>query len=110
MSTKEDIDRLVKLLALWLVEIRLYNDLNLYDINSLAENIAAKLLNLVYDLELKNLNTEKNNFSGIDLGDDTKKIAFQVTSRYDNKKIKDNIDTFAEKHAKRFSNGYNGPL
>lgn len=48
-------------------------------INRAAENIIAGLLNIIFDSNLKNLNTEIKNYPAIDLGDKSKKLAVQVT-------------------------------
>ena len=41
------------------------------------------LLNLTYDYELENLNREKMNYPGIDLGDRYDRVAVQITSEPD---------------------------
>ncbi len=105
MSTEDEINRVVKLLALWVEEIRLSNAIDFYNINQVAENVAAKLLNLIYNYQLKNLNQEKKHFPGIDLGDKFNQIAFQVTSRKDPKKIEENLVIYVEKYRVCFPNG-----
>lgn len=65
--------------------------LGLTDLNIFCEDFFKQILNLTFDLNLINLNTKKNNFPGIDLGDKRKKIGFQVTSRNDKEKVKDTI-------------------
>ncbi|MCP4151232.1 MAG: SMEK domain-containing protein [bacterium] len=106
MGSQEEIERISELLARWLARVRILNKMGLFHINIHAENIAVKLLNEIYDYNLENLNKEKSNFAGIDLGDKVTKIAFQVTSRKDVKKIKDNLKTFAEGDLKNiYSNG-----
>ena len=49
------------------------------------------LLNIVLMLNLQNLKEHQTNYPGVDLGDFSKKIAFQVTSKKDSKKI---IETY----------------
>lgn len=53
-----------------------------YDINRLAENVMLPILRLLYGYQdLRNLNyTDARNYPGVDLADDTAKIAFQITS------------------------------
>lgn len=46
--------------------------LNLNDISIISEDFFAKVLNLVYSFDLKNLNNEKSNYPGIDIGDKKK--------------------------------------
>lgn len=75
------------------------NNANGYqDANRDAENVFCFILNVIYDYELENLNNKiKNNFPGIDLGDDKKRISVQVTSDNSSTKIKDTLDTFLRK-------------
>jgi tetratricopeptide (TPR) repeat protein len=68
------------------------------DINKVAETILIPLFTEVYGYkELKNLNyTEDSNYPGIDLGDETARVAFQVTSTSDTKKVKHTLSKFVE--------------
>ena len=68
-----------------LVESR--GNLNYYDINISSEYFFIPLLNMVFDCELKNLNTEEKNAAAIDLYDTNGKIAIQVTSNSSANKI-----------------------
>jgi hypothetical protein len=105
MAMKDEIDRVLKLVSLWVTEIKANNHLDFYDINKVAEDLAMKLLNEIYNLQLINLNEEKPNYPGIDLGDKVNKIAFQVTSRNEPKKIQENLETFVKKDKTIYSNG-----
>jgi len=51
-------------------KVELDNQLGLYDINKLGEDIFMHILNDVYDLNLKNANLLQENFPAIDLVDD----------------------------------------
>lgn len=73
------------------------NSINLYDINIISEDFYKKLLNLIFEWELINLNIEKKNTAAIDLADKHKKIAIQVTSTNNRDKIQYTIDKFIEK-------------
>jgi hypothetical protein len=68
------------------------------DINKVAETILVPLFAEVYGYkDLKNLNyTEDSNYPGIDLGDETARVAFQVTSTSDTKKVKHTLSKFVE--------------
>ena len=70
-----------------------------YDINRLAEDIMLPVFRLLYGYQdLRNLNyTDARNYPGIDLADDTAKIAFQITSTSDNAKIIHTLETI-KKH------------
>jgi hypothetical protein len=78
----------------WVTEISLANANSLFDINKVAEGVSRQLLNLIYDYELVDLNQERTNYPGIDLGDRKAGIAFQVTARTDAKKIKDTLEKY----------------
>ncbi len=72
------------------------NQLGLYDINKLSEDIFMHILNDVYDLNLKNANLIQENFPAIDLVDDTKKVVVQVTSTTNTTKLRDTIKKFKD--------------
>lgn len=52
----------------------------LFDINKYCEDMFCGLLNIVYELDLINLNKIDYNFPAVDLGDYNKRTCFQVTS------------------------------
>lgn len=54
--------------------------LGFFDINKFCEDFACELLNIVHNYNLSNLNSERSNEAGMDLGDKEKRIAFQITS------------------------------
>ena len=94
---KQQIDIVINLLAKWSRTIEFNNMIEYYDINKTAEGLITQLMNLTFGLKLSNLNNDKVNHPGIDLGDKENKIAFQVTSRKDAEKIRENLKTFVEK-------------
>lgn len=97
MKSQKKINSIIELLSKWHSKIVLNNALSYYDINRISEDLILKIINLAYNLELVDLNDEKTNFPGIDLGDITKsKIAYQVTSRLDSRKILDSLKTFVK--------------
>lgn len=75
-----------------LVEAR--NSLNFYDINISSEYFFIPLLNMVFDCDLKNLNTEEKNAAAIDLYDTNGKIAVQVTSNSSADKIRTTLKKY----------------
>lgn len=83
-------------LSLLKEEVSLLNAINLYDINIIAEDFFPGLLNLIYDLELKNINIIDRNAPAIDLFDKKNKISIQVTSDNDSEKIKHTIKEFVD--------------
>jgi len=107
MKQQNEVQHVIELLSRWLTQVRLSSALTYYDINKISEDFACKLLNAIYGYELINLNAEKQNFPGIDLGDRTKSLlAFQISSRTDGEKIRETLRTFAGKGYDRvFKNG-----
>jgi len=99
MTRDVEMKNIRRLIGMWISEIRAENLESYFDINKVSEHLCRQLLNLIYDYELLNLNTKENpNFPGLDIGDKTKaKIAYQVTSRTDNKKIIENLETVVSK-------------
>jgi hypothetical protein len=83
-------------LALLSKEVEILNCVNFYDINIVAEDFYAQLLNKIYGYNLQNLNVYKKNAPAIDLVDDTLKLSIQVTSDNDSEKIKKTISKFIE--------------
>lgn len=57
-----------------------------------CENFVMRLLNIVYDYDLENLNKKVSTFPGLDLGSVTKGIGYQVTSEKTSPKVDDTID------------------
>lgn len=64
-----------------------------FDINKICEDVFCGIFRELYDLtDLRNLNEdEQKNFPGIDLADDTARVAIQVTSDKSIEKIKDSL-------------------
>jgi tetratricopeptide (TPR) repeat protein len=102
---EEETNRVLDLMTFWVAKIKANNYLDFYDINKVAEDLALKLLNEIYNLNLKNLNREKRNYPGIDLGDKTNKIAYQITSRGDSQKIQECLQAFDKEDKKKYSKG-----
>lgn len=63
-----------------------------YDINHDCENFYCGLLNLLWNKQFVNQNTAKRNSAGIDLADDSARIAIQVTSKTSADKIQGTLD------------------
>lgn len=96
LQRQEYMSKITDKLAILSHKIELNACLNLTDINIHAEYFFCELLNLVYGLSLINLNTVTINAKSIDLMDTGKRVAFQITSTSDFKKIKHTIDGFVE--------------
>lgn len=65
--------------------------LQLFDLNRYLEDFFKDILNIVYGYKLKNLNEDRSNNPGLDLGDEGAKIAFQVTSTKTSEKINETL-------------------
>ncbi|UPZ36542.1 SMEK domain-containing protein [Sphingobacterium sp. PCS056] len=83
-------------LAYLKTEVELFNSLNLTDINVYAENFYRDFFNKL-GYEFDNTNFIENNFAYIDLIDSKNKLAIQVTSQNDNKKITEAVTGFYKK-------------
>ncbi len=89
----------IKKVSYWFSILAYYTKINnlqhLTDINTLSEDFFCKLLNVIFNIKLVNLNlTIKKNYPALDLGDKSKKLCFQVTSDDTSNKIKDTISIF----------------
>lgn len=72
------------------------NAVHFFDLNVVAEDFFADLLNAVYGYSLVNLNHDNLNKAAIDLGDTSGRIAVQVTSQRSKAKIQETLDKFSE--------------
>lgn len=89
--------RIIDLMSRWVISVKGASKISLTDLNTMSETILIPLLREVYDLpDLRNLNTESSNFPGIDLADDNKRVAIQVTSTATSRKIKHTLTEFIE--------------
>lgn len=93
-NEKYIMDEIVRELNLIKFNINSFSKLNIYDLNIYSENFFCKLLNIVFDLDLINLNIVDMNMPAIDLGDIEKKICYQITSTNDSSKINNTIEKF----------------
>lgn len=75
---------------------RLGGKIHFFDLNIVAEDFYADLLNIIYGWDLINLNHSDLNAVAIDLGDTKRKIAVQVTSNRTKYKIQKTLDKFEE--------------
>lgn len=94
MKSLETFEEIIMYLSILRYIFKSRSKRNLYDLNKQAENFFKDVLNLIYDLNLKNLNEEKENFPAIDLGDDIERVSYQVTATNSSEKIKKSIKKF----------------
>lgn len=80
-------------------KVNLHNHLNLQDINIHLENFFRDILNIIYkDRKFKNLNSLEGNYPSIDLGDDLKELAIQVTSTTSLAKVRNTIEKYKSEY------------
>ncbi|OFX60166.1 MAG: hypothetical protein A2046_15325 [Bacteroidetes bacterium GWA2_30_7] len=105
MKQHELITKITTLLLQASNEVKDNGKLKLYDINIISEDVLIPILNITFDTQLINLNTEKANYPGIDLATDehitigctkTNKIAFQITSINNIEKIKKTLEEYVK--------------
>ncbi|MBO0957366.1 SMEK domain-containing protein [Citrobacter freundii] len=65
--------------------------LGLTDIHIHLEDFYRDILNITLDLNLINLNQERQNSPGLDLGDVAKEIAFQITGDKSSAKVNETL-------------------
>ena len=98
MLKREDhIKRISYALAVLRAHIEQMGYVHLFDSHIIAEDFMARLLNIVFGYQLKNLNYMHKNQPGIDLGDSTNGIAFQVQAERDKREIQRKINVFVGK-------------
>ena len=90
--------RIATLLTTFVESVKVLNAMERYDINRISQTILVPLFREVYDLPgLRNLDDEWQNHPSVDLGDESARVAFQVTSRADASKIKACLSTFVRR-------------
>jgi len=99
MSYKKDqiIKAIADNLAFSSKSTALENVIGLFDSNRVAQDFFARLFKLVLGYsELKELDklNDVTNYPAIDLGDETARIAFQITTKKNSEKVKDTIQKF----------------
>ncbi|MCI0565029.1 MAG: SMEK domain-containing protein [Nitrososphaera sp.] len=94
---EEYIKRISYALAVLRAYVEQMGYVHLFDSHIIAEDFMARLLNIVFGYELKNLNYIHKNQPGVDLGDPTNRIAFQVQAEKDKGTIQRKINVFVEK-------------
>jgi len=90
------ISELKELTTLAKLELQGKNGLGYTDDNKYWEDIIKVILNMCYGYDLVNLNEDQINYHGIDLGNFTKGIGFQVTVTKTGAKVKKTLDKILE--------------
>src|SRR4028119_2279013 len=96
MNLEQSQKRINYLMSLFVTQIKGCTAMGQTDLNKVAESIMIPIIAEVYGYKnLKNLNfTEGSNFPSIDLGDETARVAFQITATPGLEKVKDTLRKF----------------
>ncbi|PUE62875.1 hypothetical protein B9Z45_02080 [Limnohabitans sp. 2KL-17] len=81
-------------------QVKSRSGLQLFDLNRYLEDFFKDILNIVYGYKLINLNEERSNNPGLDLGDEVAKVAFQVTSTKSSSKVNETLKKAAKQVGK----------
>lgn len=73
-------------------QVKSRSGLQIFDLNRYLEDFFKDILNIVYGYKLINLNEERSNNPGLDLGDEVAKVAFQITSTKTSEKINKTLE------------------
>ncbi len=73
-------------------QIRTRNCVNLTDLTRFVEDFTKDVLNLSLGYHLTNLNDERNNSPGLDLGDKVNRVAFQITATKTSDKVSSTLE------------------
>lgn len=92
IATGEYFEKIVEMLNNFRFQVQAFDELGLLNINKHSEGFVKRLLNLTYEYDLQNLNNEATNFPGLDLGDRSRGIAFQITSTKTSEKVNDTLE------------------
>jgi hypothetical protein len=101
-ATGQIIGQIVDNLALLENQLQMRASVGLFDLNKYIESFFKEILNIIYDLKLENLNSERTNNPGLDLGDTGKGIAFQVTSEKTSAKINQTLGAITEEQKAQY--------
>ncbi|MCW9034079.1 MAG: SMEK domain-containing protein [Rhodospirillales bacterium] len=77
-----------------------------FDLNRMLEDFFRDVLNLSMGTNLDNLNNERLNEPGIDLGDEQSKVAFQITSQSNAAKINKTLEKITDEQLLKFNQFY----
>lgn len=73
--------------------------LQLFDLNIYLEDFYKGIFNIAYGLDLKNLNEDRSNNPGLDLGDEAKGVAYQITSNKLGAKVNETLEAVCKSPA-----------
>jgi len=77
--------------------------LGLTDLNKHAEDFFKTILNHLLSISLENLNAERSNEPGLDLGDKVNQVAFQITATRTSAKVNATLEALSEDQLTTYS-------
>lgn len=83
-------------------QVSMRNTLGMTDLSIFAENFFRDLLNAVHDILLVNLNKDRSNAPGLDLGDEACGLAIQVTSTMTAQKVNETLASILPVHQAKY--------
>jgi len=83
-------------------QIATRSKIGMLDLNIFSENFFRDVFNALYGWRLENLNQDRSNAPGLDLGDKAAKVAIQVTSRSDAAKVNGTLKKISPAQAKEY--------
>lgn len=98
------IGQIIDDLALIAAQAKQRANMQLFDIHIYVEEFAKEVLNRTLDLSLSNLNTERSNNPGLDLGDEVRGWAFQVTTDKSSAKVKKTLEKLSAEQRGKYPN------
>lgn len=100
------IGKIVDDIATLKYQIDLRNKLGQFDLTKFCEDFFKEVFNITYNYNLVNLNKTRSNNPGLDLGDDKKGIAIQVTSQNTKAKIEATFLAITPEQKKIYTDNY----
>lgn len=76
----------------------------LTDLNKYCEDFIKEVLNICYGYNLRNLNADRINEPGLDLGDERSKIAYQITSTCTSEKVNNTLEKITDEQLTKYDN------
>lgn len=83
-------------------QVRMRNALHLFDLTVATENFFRDFLNIALGASLRNLNAERSNEPGLDLGDASLAIGIQVTSSATTAKVNHTLEKITAEQASKY--------
>ena len=98
MNLEQSLKRINELMSFFVTQIKCGTAMGKTDLNKVAENILIPIIAEVYGYRnLENLNFTKGiNYPSVDLGDETARVAFQITATRGIEKVQDTLTKFVE--------------